>query len=80
MSTTGLEFAYSQAPQRMKGTLMSFWNLSVTVGNLWVLLSDAVVRDERVTGAVAATGLGVTAFQMMAFAGFAFAAAVAFGL
>jgi POT family proton-dependent oligopeptide transporter len=31
---TGLEFAYSQAPL-MKGAIMSFWNLAVTIGNLW---------------------------------------------
>ena len=32
VSATGLEFAYSQAPQAMKGALMSFWLLAVTVG------------------------------------------------
>ena len=36
VSTTGLEFAYSQAPVEMKGTLMSFWTLTVAVGNLGV--------------------------------------------
>jgi POT family proton-dependent oligopeptide transporter len=35
VSTTGLEFAYTQAPRQMKGTIMSFWNLTVTVGNLF---------------------------------------------
>ena len=34
VSTTGLEFAYSHAPMAMKGVIMSFWNLSVTVGKL----------------------------------------------
>src|ERR1700760_2926533 len=34
VATTGLEFAYSQAPMTMKGVIMSFWSLSVTVGNL----------------------------------------------
>jgi POT family proton-dependent oligopeptide transporter len=34
VSTTGLEFAYSQAPRAMKSTIMSFWNLTVTIGNL----------------------------------------------
>jgi POT family proton-dependent oligopeptide transporter len=79
VSATGLEFAYSQAPLRMKGVLMSFWSLSVTVGNLWVLLVNAGVRNGTVEAAVAATGLGVTAFQMFFFAGFAFVAAAAFG-
>jgi POT family proton-dependent oligopeptide transporter len=36
VSTTGLEFAYSQAPPSMKSTLMSFWNLTVAVANLGV--------------------------------------------
>ena len=34
VSVTGLEFAYSQAPKEMKSTLMAFWSLTVTVGNL----------------------------------------------
>jgi POT family proton-dependent oligopeptide transporter len=80
VSATGLEFAYSQAPQPMKGTIMSFWMLSVTVGNLWVLLANASVRGEAVTGWIITTGLSETAFLMFFFAGFAFLAALAFAL
>ncbi len=80
VSATGLEFAYSQAPQAMKGALMSFWNLSVTVGNLWVLVVNASVKNAAVTRFIGSTGFGVTAFQMFFFAAFAFAAALAFGL
>jgi POT family proton-dependent oligopeptide transporter len=80
VSATGLEFAYSQAPLTMKGALMSFWNLSVTVGNLWVLVVNAAVRNTTVTNFIGATGFGVTAFQMFFFAAFAFLAALAFGL
>ena len=80
VSTTGLEFAYSQAPQAMKGALMSFFNLSVTIGNLWVLLANAAVKNATVTGFIQTTGFGVTAFQMYFFAAFAFVAALAFGL
>src|SRR5690606_8078407 len=80
VSATGLEFAYSQAPQSMKGVVMSFWNLTTTVGNLWVLLADFAVRNESVTGSIATTGLSVTAFQMFFFAGFAVLAALAFGM
>jgi proton-dependent oligopeptide transporter, POT family len=80
VSATGLEFAYSQAPQSMKGALMSFWMLSVTVGNLWVLVVNAGVRNSAVTAQIAATGFGVTAFQMFFFAVFAFAAAAVFAL
>ena len=80
VSATGLEFAYSQAPPAMKGALMSFWNLSVTVGNLWVLIVNAGVKNGAVTDFTAGTGFGVTAFQMFFFAAFAFLAALAFGL
>jgi POT family proton-dependent oligopeptide transporter len=80
VSATGLEFAYSQAPPAMKGALMAFWNLSVTVGNLWVLVVNAGVKNVTVTDFIGSTGFGVTAFQMFFFAGFAFVAALAFGL
>jgi POT family proton-dependent oligopeptide transporter len=80
VSATGLEFAYSQAPQAMKGVLMSFWNLAVTIGNLWVLLSNAAVRNPWLISRIESTRFSVTAFQMFFFAGFAFAAALAFGL
>lgn len=80
VSATGLEFAYSQAPQAMKGAILSFWSLSVTIGNLWVLVVNAGVRNPTVTNLIGSTGFGVTAFQMFFFAVFAFAAAAAFGL
>jgi POT family proton-dependent oligopeptide transporter len=35
ISITGLEFAYTQAPRAMKSTIMSFWLLTVFVGNLF---------------------------------------------
>jgi POT family proton-dependent oligopeptide transporter len=36
VSTTGLEFAYTQAAPSMKSTIMSFWYLTVALGNLLV--------------------------------------------
>ncbi len=78
VSATGLEFAYSQAPLAMKGVIMSFWNLAVTVGNLWVLLANATVANKSVTAQIASTGLSDRAFLMFFFAGFAFLAALAF--
>jgi POT family proton-dependent oligopeptide transporter len=78
VSATGLEFAYSQAPAAMKGVIMSFWNLSVTFGNLWVLITNATVRDEAVLARIARTGASQSAFLMFFFAAFAFAAALAF--
>ncbi len=81
VSATGLEFAYSQAPWKLKGVLMSFWLLSVTVGNLWVLLVNSSVRSPGFTRWVEnASGIGVVSFQMFFFAAFAFAAALAFGI
>jgi POT family proton-dependent oligopeptide transporter len=80
VSATGLEFAYSQAPKAMKGVIMAFWTLAVTVGNLWVLLVNASVRNEAVIARVVSTGLSETAFLMFFFAAFALIVAAAFGL
>jgi POT family proton-dependent oligopeptide transporter len=80
VSATGLEFAYSQAPAKMKGVLMSFWSLSTTIGNLWVLLVNAAVKGDGAAAWIASTGLSNMAFQMFFFAAFALAAGVAFGL
>jgi len=78
VSATGLEFAYSQAPAVMKGVIMAFWNLSVTIGNLWVLLVNASVRNDAVISHIAGTGLSETAFLMFFFAGFALVVAAMF--
>ena len=81
VSATGLEFAYSQAPPKLKGVLMSFWLLSVTVGGLWVLLVNSTVKSPAATSWIeTSSGIGVISFQMFFFAGFAFVAAAAFGL
>jgi len=80
VSATGLEFAYSQAPASMKSAIMAFWSLSVTVGNLWVLLVNAAVRNEAVTATITQAGCGLVSLQMFFFAVFALVAALAFGL
>lgn len=36
VSITGLEFAYTQAPRRMKSTIMGFWLLAIALGNILV--------------------------------------------
>ena len=79
VSATGLEFAYSQAPASMKGTIMSLWLLSTTVGNLWVLIVNAGVKNDAVNAYIQTTGFSVTAFQMFFFAAFAAVAMLAFG-
>ena len=78
VSATALEFAYSQASLAMKGVIMAFWYLSVTFSNLWVLLTNAAVRNETVISRIGATGLSENAFLMFFFAGFAFVAAMVF--
>lgn len=78
VSATGLEFAYSQSPPAMKGVIMSFWMLSVTFGNVWVLLTNAGVKNEAMKAWIGSTGLSENAFLMFFFAGFAFAAAMIF--
>ncbi|HNR22911.1 MAG TPA: oligopeptide:H+ symporter [Steroidobacteraceae bacterium] len=79
VSATGLEFAYSQAPGSMKGVIMAFWYLGTTVGNLWVLLVNAAVRNDAVIARIAATGLSEAAFLMFFFAAFALVVAAVFG-
>lgn len=53
LSATGLEFAFSQAPSSMKSTIMSFWLLTVAVGNFLVAavtnLNAKVVKAEGAT-------------------------------
>jgi proton-dependent oligopeptide transporter, POT family len=67
VSTTGLEFAYSQAPREMKSTIMSFWNLTVTVGNL-------------IAAGVAALNVFSGAAMYLFYAGMIAFAATVFGL
>lgn len=80
VSATALEFAYSQAPHAMKGVIMAFWYLTSTFGSLWVLLTNAGVRNEGFRAMIAQTGLSEPAFLMFFFAAFAFVAALAFAL
>jgi len=37
LSTTGLEFAFTQAPASMKSTVTSMWNLTVALGSVYVI-------------------------------------------
>ena len=78
VSATALEFAYSQAVQSMKGVIMALWYLTSTFGSLWVLITNAAVRNEAVTAQIAQTGYSENAFLMFFFAAFAFVAALAF--
>lgn len=44
VSVTGLEFSYTQAPRAMRSTIMSFWFLTVFLGNLLTALVTELVR------------------------------------
>ena len=49
-SITGLEFAYSQSPASMKSVVMAGWLLTVSVGNLIVvILTDLKLSDDLAT-------------------------------
>ncbi|PTL77480.1 POT family MFS transporter [Vitiosangium sp. GDMCC 1.1324] len=42
VSTTGLEFAYTQAPREMKGIIQSVWLLTTTLANVAVAIAAAL--------------------------------------
>ena len=46
ISATGLEFAFTQAAPAMKSTIMSFWLLTVAVGNALVSIITSVLSSE----------------------------------
>jgi POT family proton-dependent oligopeptide transporter len=48
VSITGLEFAYTQAPRRMKSTVMGFWMLTVSLGQVLVTLLASLEDLPRV--------------------------------
>ncbi len=43
VSITGLEFFYTQSPRKMKSLVMSFWLLSVAIGNGFTALVNKVI-------------------------------------
>lgn len=45
VSTTGLEFAYSQAPRAMKSTIMGLFYLTITLGDLFVIAMAPLMKQ-----------------------------------
>ncbi|HEY5801259.1 MAG TPA: oligopeptide:H+ symporter [Burkholderiaceae bacterium] len=80
LSTTGLEFAYSQAPASMKGILMSFFYLSFSIGNVWTLLVTSSMQHKGVVAYVGSTGMSAAMFEMWFYIGFGIVAALIFAL
>ena len=56
ISTTGLEFAYTQAAPSMKSTIMSCWLLTVAIGNLFVTTITQLLSDQGAPGVAVAEG------------------------
>ena len=78
ISTTGLEFAFTQAAAEMKSTIMSFWLLTVAVGNLFVPLITAI-RGALIASSTGEAGsASVNASTFYLYAGLTFAVAILF--
>lgn len=71
ISTTGLEFAFTQAPQAMKSTITGYWQLTVAVGNLLVVFITTAMGgghgDESVTSGRFMVYAGLTAVVTVLF-------------
>jgi len=66
VSITGLEFAYTQAPARMKSTIMGFWLLTVALGNVLVAFLAGFEKLERVNFFWTFAGLSAVAGLLFA--------------
>ncbi len=45
VSITGLEFSYTQAPNKMKSAVMALWLFTVSLGNLFTAMVNKVIRN-----------------------------------
>ncbi len=45
---TGLEFAYTQAPENMKSSIMAFWLLNLSLGNLFLSLINSSIASNGI--------------------------------
>jgi POT family proton-dependent oligopeptide transporter len=77
LSTTGLEFAFTQAAAEMKSTITSFWLLSISFGNLFVPVLTSI--KGHLLGA-ASTSASVNASTFYLYAGLTFGVAIVFAL
>lgn len=68
ISTTGLEFAFTQAAAEMKSIVMSFWLLTVAVGNLFVPLITKI-QSAVIAGGQAGHSAAVNSSTFYLYAG-----------
>ena len=74
ISTTGLEFAFREAAPELKSTIMSFWLLTVAVGNLLVSVITKIFSDSGNGEASVSTG------RFLGYAGLTFVVAILFSI
>ena len=79
ISTTGLEFAFTQAATEMKSTIMSFWLLTVAFGNLLVpIITQLQARIISNAGGSGSAAVNPATFYL--YAGLTFGVAILFML
>jgi POT family proton-dependent oligopeptide transporter len=76
VSTTGLEFAFREAVPEMKSLIMSFWLLTVAVGNLFV----ALLTHFFPTNGANAEAASVSTGRFLLYAAMMFGVAILFSL
>jgi POT family proton-dependent oligopeptide transporter len=77
-STTGLEFAFREAAPSMKSTIMSFWLLTVALGNL--LVTGITTVAGQVLGTGGGHDVSVTPTMFLFYAGLTFVVAIVFSV
>lgn len=78
VSTTGLEFSFTQAAPEMKSTIMSFWLLTVAFGNLLVTAITKVLTRPEAGGEAHAGSVSTGRFFL--YAGLTFIVAILFSI
>jgi POT family proton-dependent oligopeptide transporter len=76
ISTTGLEFAFREAAPELKSTIMSFWLLTVTVGDLFVVGITKLFSEPGAGNHAASVSTG----RFLLYAGLTFAVAIVFSV
>ncbi|MGD0813758.1 MAG: MFS transporter [Verrucomicrobiota bacterium] len=76
VSTTGLEFAFREAAPELKSTVMSFWLLTVTVGDLFVVGITKLFSGEGAGNHAAS----VSTNRFLLYAGLTFIVAILFSI